>query len=144
MEFLIANKSHVSDIFEMEKEIFADMYSQSAVLDMILNENYRYIVAVDEKVRGYVGVSIVLDECDITHMAVEHEYRGKKIGQKLLSTLMDFAKQNDIAKIHLEVRESNEKARNLYTKVGFLEVGMRKNYYRNPSEHAILMTLNIK
>ncbi len=92
---------------------------------------------------GFVTASYVLDEVSVNNVAVTGAYRGKGIGTLLMNALQDSV--SDFASfITLEVRESNASAIALYEKCGFGRVGVRKNFYENPREDAVLMTSFLK
>ena len=90
---------------------------------------------------GYAGFWSVSGEGQITNIAVLKEFRRNKIACKMLSVLIDRAKELNLENLSLEVRESNTAAINLYLGMDFKKVGTRKNYYKNPTEDAILMDL---
>ena len=93
----------------------------------------------DGKVAGYVGSQTVMDESDMMNVAVHPDYRRKGIAEKLVTELVEALKKRDSRCLTLEVRASNEPARALYEKLGFVQVGLRKNYYRNPREDALIL-----
>ena len=98
----------------------------------------KYIEYIEEdKIFGYLKYSLIYDRMEIDNILVEPEYRGQKIGNKLMSRLISIAIEEHVVNITLEVRVSNEIARNLYKKFGFREVALRKFYYGD--EDAILM-----
>lgn len=98
----------------------------------------KYIEYIEEdKVLGYLKYSLIYDRIEIDNILVEPEYHGQKIGNKLMSRLISIAIEEHVVNITLEVRVSNEIARNLYKKFGFREVALRKFYYGD--EDAILM-----
>ena len=98
----------------------------------------KYIEYIEEdKVLGYLKYSLIYDRMEIDNILVEPEYRGQKIGNKLMNRLISIAIEEHVVNITLEVRVSNEIARNLYKKFGFREVALRKFYYGD--EDAILM-----
>ena len=100
----------------------------------------KYIEYIEEdKVLGYLKYSLIYDRMEIDNILVEPEYRGQKIGNKLMSRLISIAIEEHVVNITLEVRVSNEIARNLYKKFGFREVALRKFYYGD--EDAILMEI---
>lgn len=107
--------------------------------DVSYTEGYCSFLAKEEEVIGYVGMKMVLDEADITNVAVLPSHRKKGIARKLLKQLLEEAKKQNLHRIYLEVRASNIAAVTLYEHAGFKEVGQRKNYYDNPREDAILM-----
>ena len=92
---------------------------------------------------GYVCTYYVLDEVNIMTVAVKEIYRRKGIGEKLMKELIQVSKELGMKKIYLEVRYSNANARLLYEKVGFEKCGIRKDYYTDPKEDAILYEYNI-
>ncbi|MFI3227924.1 MAG: ribosomal protein S18-alanine N-acetyltransferase [Clostridia bacterium] len=143
MNIFEMNEEHILQVSKLEQDIFSSPYSEKSLREMFNDKNYQYFVYFDKKVLGYVGISSVLDESDITHIAVSLDSRRKNIGTLLLQKMVEYCKNKNIAKIHLEVRESNAKAIGLYEKNGFSRVGLRKNYYSNPKEHALLMTLEV-
>ena len=98
----------------------------------------KYIEYIEEdKILGYLKYSLIYDRMEIDNVFVEQEYRGQKIGNKLMSYLISVAIENRVDNITLEVRVSNDIARNLYKKFNFNEVAIRKYYYGD--EDAILM-----
>ena len=94
----------------------------------------------NNEVVGYIGMSIVIDEGYIFNVAVKENSRKKGVATALINELVTYGKKNNFSFITLEVRESNEPARSLYSKFGFIKVGERKDYYTDPKENAILMT----
>ena len=99
-----------------------------------------YLVALEnEKVLGYIGMWHVMDEGHILNVAIDTPYRNLKIGSILLKELLDYCKEIGIERVTLEVREHNEPALGLYKKFGFIEMGLRKNYYQDTNENAIIM-----
>ena len=139
MEFLALERNHIEQVVEIEKETFSMPYNYKMMIEMLESQNYHYIIAVDQIVLGYIGINVVFDECDITHIAVKEQFRGNKIADKLMQKLCEHCNDNNISKVFLEVRESNFKAINLYKKHSFVASGVRKNYYKDPQENAIIM-----
>ncbi|MCC0784617.1 ribosomal protein S18-alanine N-acetyltransferase [Clostridioides sp. ES-S-0108-01] len=135
----------IDEVFEVEKNCFEDYWSKESFRKELSNEVARYIVAkLDGKIVGYVGIWLILDEGHINNVAVHSDYRGKKIGDKLIKSIVDLCKDNNIASITLEVRVSNKIAQNLYRKYGFRMDGIRKEYYSDNKEDAIIMWNQIK
>ena len=93
---------------------------------------------------GYVGIWFVMDEGHITNVAVHSDYRGRKIGDKLVQALVNLCRENKIVSMTLEVRVSNIVAQNLYKKYGFKLAGIRKEYYSDNKEDAMIMWNDIK
>ncbi|MCC0628301.1 MULTISPECIES: ribosomal protein S18-alanine N-acetyltransferase [unclassified Clostridioides] len=135
----------IDEVFEVEKNCFEDYWSKESFRKELSNEVARYIVAkLDGKIVGYVGIWLILDEGHINNVAVHSDYRGKKIGDKLIKSIVDLCKDNNISSITLEVRVSNKIAQNLYRKYGFRMDGIRKEYYSDNKEDAIIMWNQIK
>jgi ribosomal-protein-alanine N-acetyltransferase len=86
---------------------------------------------------------IIIDEAHITNVAVHPLYRGKKIGLSLMIKMMNVARMFRARSMTLEVRPSNTVARNMYTKLGFKEHGVRKRYYSDNNEDAIIMWVTL-
>lgn len=108
---------------------------QSSIVNPQLGEG-------EERIVGYAGCWIVVDEATIVNIAVSPEWRRKKIGERLLVALLELAKSKGANKVTLEVRCSNEAAIKLYEKFGFTMIAMRKNYYQNPVEDAYVYWMN--
>lgn len=140
-----AENSHIDYIFEIEKICFpTECWSFEAIKKDILNTNTIYVVAVaDSKIVGYANASAVCGECELNRIAVLPEFRNLKIGEALLKEVAAACKAAENNIMFLEVRESNCRAIGLYKKFGFEKCGLRKNYYKNPTENAVLMSLKI-
>lgn len=133
--------AHIDGVCKIEEACFAHPWSRQSVESELANENSVFIVAVEgEKVIGYIGMSVVIDEGYIFNVAVNADFRRKGVGTALINELVTYGKKNDLCFITLEVRESNQAAISLYSDFGFIKVGERKNYYSDPAENAILMT----
>lgn len=134
---------NVDEVAAIEAACFSTPWSCNAFADAVDSENYEYIVALDGNdgsVAAYAGMQVVLDEAEITNIAVAERYRRRGIAGKLLEGLVTLCLRRDVKYLHLEVRESNTAARSLYEKCGFEIDGMRKNFYQKPTENAVLMT----
>ena len=137
------NADHLDEVAELERICFSVPWSRNMLAEELDNLLSAFLVALDDndKVAGYAGVQIILDEGYITNVAVRPECRRQGIAAKLLQVFLDFAKANQLAFLTLEVRASNYDAIALYGSRGFRSVGRRKNYYEHPKEDAIIMTL---
>lgn len=134
------NSSHVEGIFEVSKLSLAESWNIESIEKELSNKLAKYLVALDgNKVIGFVGMWIVFDEGDITNIAVHPDYRKQGVGNLLMDSLIALCKESNITSLTLEVRESNLPAQNLYKKHKFTEEGVRKNFYDNPKENAIIM-----
>lgn len=133
-------KDDVDAVYKVEEDCFSDPWSKESIRKELKNNLARYLVAqLDDKIVGYIGVWFVVDEGHITNVAVHSDYRGKKIGDKLVKEMVELCKENNIVAMTLEVRVSNTIAQNLYRKYGFKMGGIRKEYYSDNKEDAIIM-----
>lgn len=134
---------HVDQVCAIEDATFATPWSrQSIEREVTGNPCARYLVATEgAKVLGYAGMWLVMDEAHITNVAIDESRRGEGIGEKLMRALVQLAADSGMNWMTLEVRVSNIPAQNLYKKLGFINVGRRKNYYEDNHEDAVLMAL---
>lgn len=147
MNFIIErlSEAHVTGVAEIERECFSAPWSEDGIRSEIDNPNARFFVAMKDGIAmGYAGMHIVCGECYITNVAVLPAYRQMGVASELLKALEETAKEENGEFITLEVRKSNEKAIKLYSKHGYKQVGIRKNFYSKPTEDAILMTKTIE
>lgn len=140
MEIKEMAQEDLAQVSEIESQIFSLPWSEKAFEESLKNSNTLYIVAKEkEEVLGYIGMYISFQEGNITNVAVNPNYRRKKIGQNLIREILERAKQIGVTDVILEVRETNAAAICLYEKMGFEEAGIRKNFYEKPLENAIIM-----
>ncbi len=125
----------------VERKCFSTPWSRSIFLSEITrNDNAIYIVAVvAERIVGYAGIWIILDEGHITNIGVDPAFRRQGIGRGLLEELTLQAMCRGIIAMTLEVRLSNYEAQALYRKLGFEPSGIRKEYYQDDKEDALIM-----
>lgn len=134
------DQTHVSQIAELERICFSDPWSERSIGSELENRLSMWFVATEEEtVLGYIGSQTVLDSSDVMNIAVHPDHRKKGIGEKLVLELVHYLKEKDIKSLLLEVRVSNTAAINLYKKLGFQEIGRRRNYYHNPKEDAYIL-----
>lgn len=128
-------------VAEIAKESLPEHWSLDGIKDVLRYDNNIYYVARDlsGKIVGFAGIMLVADEAELLNIAVSGSFRGRGIGQELLTKVLSKASQKGTQRMLLEVRKSNTSAINLYHKNGFVELGERKNYYSNPKEDAIIM-----
>lgn len=134
------NKDHVSQIARLEAQCFSDPWSEKSIASELENPLSLWLVAEENgQVFGYVGSQTVLDESDMMNVAVDPRFRRQGIARALIETLIaELAKMGSRC-LRLEVRVSNENARALYARMGFQQLGLRKNYYHNPKEDALIL-----
>lgn len=132
----------INAVVEIEEESYGSHHwSKESFFNELSNELAHYFSAFDDegKLVGYIGTWQILEEAHITNISVKPAYRRKKIGEALLHFAVENCYQNGVKYITLEVRVSNEKAINLYTKYGFKSLGTRKEYYQDNNEDALIM-----
>ena len=140
MRIEIMKPEHVSQIAFLETLCFHDPWSEKSIAEELGNDLALWLVAVEEdSVVGYVGSQTVLGWTDMMNVAVHPDHRRKGIGEALILHLMEMLREKSCECLTLEVRASNCGAISLYEKLGFGEVGRRKNYYRNPKEDALIL-----
>jgi [ribosomal protein S18]-alanine N-acetyltransferase len=98
--------------------------------------------SADYEIAGFIVARLIADELHVNNVAVRPEFRGQGLGSVLLNTTLDRARKQNAKIAQLEVRAGNAEAQKLYLKCGFTVVGRRKNYYRQPTEDALLMSLS--
>lgn len=143
-------KEHIKAVAQIEKECFCHPWSEDAFYDELDNPLSLTIVAMltdnvplmtDKKhVAGFVNARIINGEVYINNIAVSKVYRQKGIGKGLLTSLENTVRNKGALFITLEVRESNSAAISLYKTLGYKYAGLRKRFYRDPAENAVLMT----
>ena len=132
--------AHVSQVAQLEKLCFSAPWSENSISSELTNPLSYWLVALDgNKVAGYVGSQTVLDESDMMNIAVDPQYRRQGIARALVEELVKCLARKESRCLTLEVRASNAGAIALYGKLGFVQVGLRKNYYRNPREDAMIL-----
>lgn len=136
------SEEHISQLAELEKICFHSPWTEEGLREELTNPRAHFYVAFTDKVIGYMGVIEICGEANVTNVAVLPEYRGNGIGKALVKNAIDGAKSRECEFITLEVRESNLPAISLYKSFGFQQVGVRKNFYSDPTENALLMTIN--
>ena len=134
----------IEHVSRLERRCYTLPWSSSAYVTEVGNPNAYYITAKDAEgtIVGYAGMWVIMDEIHITTIAVDPERRGLKIGERLLLDIIEEGLSRRAARSTLEVRERNTVAHNLYLKYGFEDVAVRKNYYSDNGENAIIMWAN--
>lgn len=131
----------LEQVMPIENENFSKPWTETGYFTYLIRNDAMFLVAeIKGQIVGYCGVLLVIDEGDITNVSVAKSMQGKGIGKKLIEELILKTKKEGVTTLHLEVRPSNEVAIALYKRAGFEEVGLRKNYYEDPTEDALLMT----
>lgn len=131
-------------VSRLERRCYTLPWSSSAYVTEVGNSNAYYTVATltDSTIVGYCGMWVIMDELHMTTIAVDPAVRGMKIGERLLLNMIQEGVRRGAERATLEVRERNFVAHNLYVKYGFEDVAVRKNYYSDNGENAIIMWAN--
>ena len=132
-------KRHVEGAARLERLCFSEPWSEKSLELLVSAGAVGYAVEENGTVAAYGGMMTVLDEGQITNIAVDPCHRRKGYGREIVRALIGYAEENGIVTISLEVRESNAAAIALYDSLGFCRCGIRKNFYRAPIESAIIM-----
>ena len=145
---VIFRKMYLGDIeaiCAIEQEAFATPWTYEAFLNELTNNHFaNYLVMdINGEVAGYGGMWVLMDEAHVTNIAVRKDFRGIKLGERLLVELKKTARFLGAKRMTLEVRVSNEIAQNLYRKLGFYRAGQRKRYYSDNGEDALVMWVEL-
>lgn len=137
LEIKPATPNDAALILKIENACFSSPWSEGSVKDALSNPcSHFYLAYVEGNLAGYLGLQIFSGEGYVTNIATLPEFRRRGVAKALINEAL----KNETEFITLEVRESNTPAINLYSSFGFETAGVRKNYYSNPEENAILMT----
>ena len=135
----------LEDIYYIERASFTSPWTKDAFIHELTENPYATYIGleVDGSLVAYGGYWLIIDEAHITNIAMLPEYRGKKLGEKLLRKMLDEIVEHGGIRVSLEVRVSNTVAQNLYRKFGFVTGGISKGYYSDNYEDAIVMWVNL-
>lgn len=139
------SENDIDAVLEVDKASFPTAWTRE-IYELEINENkhaHYFVATVAEQIVGFVGIWIVHDDAQITNIAVHPQFRGNKIGERLFSFAMTYAIQQGALRLSLEVRVSNIVAQKMYRKFGLVPGGIRKNYYPDNNEDAIVMWTNL-
>lgn len=132
----------LNEVLEIEALAFSTPWSRNSFLyELLENERAFYLTAKNEygRVMGYVGMWIVFDEGHITNLATHPQYRRQGVARKLMYELIAASKERGVRYLTLEVRRTNSEAQELYQKLGFVHMGVRRKYYLDNNEDALIM-----
>jgi ribosomal-protein-alanine N-acetyltransferase len=135
----------IDQILEVEHASFTTPWSREAFYNELHNNRFAVYIVLEEndKIIGYCGAWIVIDEAHVTNVAILPEYRGRKLGEALLQKMMSMAREMGAKSMTLEVRVTNHVAQSLYRKLGFQDGGIRKNYYSDNQEDGLVMWVKL-
>lgn len=140
MEIRQMQLDDLEQVMKIENENFSVPWTETGFFTFLIREDTLFLVAQEkEEILGYCGVVMVQDEGDITNVAVKKSWQNQGVGKKLMEELVKSTEQEGVARLFLEVRASNEPALRLYRNMGFVQTGIRKNYYEEPREDGIVM-----
>ena len=135
-----AEEADLTAVATIEKTLFSMPWSKNGFLEALCNPSAcLWVYKQNETVLGYLCMYIYIDEAEITNVGVEKEAQGMGIGKELVATAVAYARQEKLEKIVLEVRMSNASAIHVYETQGFQELGLRKGFYDQPKEDALIM-----
>ena len=130
----------LEQVMTIEEANFSVPWTETGFFTFLLREDTLFLVAEEgDKILGYCGVVTVQDEGDITNVAVEKNSQNQGIGKKLLEEMFQRTQKAGVCRLFLEVRAGNAAALHLYEKMGFVQMGIRKNYYEQPVEDGVVM-----
>jgi ribosomal-protein-alanine N-acetyltransferase len=131
-------------VAKIEKEVFSEPWSLDGFKQALSSSDNVVLVISDETdIYGYLVLYTSMDEGELMTIAVRPGFRGYGLADKLVKAMVEEGRRRGLVNIFLEVRKTNEAARSLYRKNGFIAVGERKNFYRFPTEDAIIGRLSL-
>ncbi len=141
IEIRFMQQEDLDAVARIEQETFSQPWSKAGFASSLVREDTLYLSAFsDGELAGYCGLLQVLDEGEITNVAVKKCFRGQKIASLLMEELLKKGSLRGITFFVLEVRKNNCAAIRLYEKNGFTKAGIRKNFYEKPIEDAVIMS----
>lgn len=142
VEFANMDEGHISSIAKIERQCFSKPWSENAIAAELSNDSaHFYVATIGGDTVGYIGMHCAADECYIANVGVAESFRGQGIGTSLVNYAIERAREMKMSFISLEVRPSNTTAVGIYERFGFERVGLRKNFYSEPKEDGLIMTL---
>lgn len=141
----LMTQDDLSDVIHIEKSSFSAPWTKEILHQELHHNDYAhyFVLLYEEKIVGYAGLWIVIDDAQVTTIAIHPKYRRKGLGEMLFRYLLNYAISQRVKRFSLEVRISNIAAQKLYRKHGLVPGGVRKNYYENNQEDALIMWVNL-
>ncbi|WLR42153.1 ribosomal protein S18-alanine N-acetyltransferase [Bacillus carboniphilus] len=136
----------IDSVYEIEKQCFATPWSKEAFYEEVSQNRFAHYLVLEKdlEIIGFCGLWVMFDDAQITNIAIAPAYRGNQLGEQLMKKAMGIALSLGAEQMTLEVRVSNHVAQSLYKKLGFIGVTLRKNYYQDNLEDALLMWVKLK
>ncbi len=145
IEIREGDEEQLLDIVSLGEKVFMSSWNEQMVATSMYGTYDTVLTAVDtskgNKVVGYCIFTAPCEDCELLRIAVDKEYRKHGIGSRMMKEMIRLCTEDDGEKIFLEVRESNEAAIAMYESLGFDEISRRKDYYKKPTEDAVIMEL---
>ncbi|MDN3019400.1 ribosomal protein S18-alanine N-acetyltransferase [Neobacillus drentensis] len=143
--FRYMREEDIDQVLAVEQASFTVPWSREAFYNELHNNKFAVYIVLEEdnKIIGYCGTWIVIDEAHVTNVAILPESRGRKLGETMMRKLMSVSREMGAKSMTLEVRVTNHVAQSLYRKLGFQNGGIRKNYYSDNQEDALVMWVNL-
>ncbi len=135
----------LEDVLEIEHASFATPWSRDSFNHELHDNPYAayYVIVLDDQIVGYCGLWVIIDEAHITNIAILPEFRGYRLGKTLFQYVLQEAKRIGSVQLSLEVRVSNVTAQKMYRQFGLVPGGIRKNYYTDNQEDALVMWVKL-
>ncbi|SES24129.1 ribosomal-protein-alanine N-acetyltransferase [Gracilibacillus ureilyticus] len=145
VEFRQMTEADIDRVYEIDLLSFPKPWPKDIYYEEMQTNNFaRYFVAVvGDEIVGFCGSWMILDEAQITNIAIDPAYRGNHYGEGLFQYVLNYAVANGVKRLSLEVRVSNLVAQRMYKKFGLLPGGIRKNYYTDNQEDALVLWVNL-
>lgn len=144
MEIERIKPEDICAIAQLEREIFPDPWSEESIRSLVMSElSFSFVARREGEIVGYFLGSCIVPEGEVFRLAVGEQHRRRGIGYRLLSGVVNLARESGLEILFLEVRAQNLPARALYRSLGFSEDMTRKGYYKNPPDDAVLMHLDL-
>lgn len=136
----------LDEVMKIERETFSSQWSRKIFYGELVHNPYAhyYILKYDGKIVGFAGLWLIKEGAQVTNIAISREYRGKKLGKKLFAFIFQKAFKTGCESLSLEVRKSNKIAQKMYKQFGLVPAGIRKEYYTDNKEDAIVMWVSFK
>lgn len=142
MNIIRAEEKYLPEIMKLENACFAPSWSEQSVLSEFTAEGADFLLDVDgDEIMGFCSIRTMYEDAELFQIAVSPEHRRNGLAEKMLNYALDCAKSRGAEKMMLEVRQGNAPAIALYEKLGFTRIALRKNYYEQPVENAVIMEL---
>lgn len=132
-------------VHQIDRDSFSAPWPAEAFAIELKNPKARcWVIQEADQIIGFIVFWMIIDECHIATIAIDHAFRGKGYARELIQKTLQSSRSEGATHAYLEVRSSNEEAKSLYRSFGFDIVGIRKKYYKDNNEDALLLTLEYK